>query len=268
MARSSSPGRVAVIVIVVLCAAVVPVLLYLLWEFWPTAAILKVDTSPVTAFGIRRDVSTEVRLFIVVAIAGALGGVMHSTRSVAWYVGHQNLKWRWVPFYLLTIVLGAGLASIFYLLIRGGLFQGAGLSDANPYGFTALGALVGLFTEQALVMLRNVATQVFAHAETGSDSTELMATTGDAVNVGETTATLVGEVTSQVGSAMVYFEYGTDTSYGLRTAEQPAEQPGVSADVTDLAPGTEYHFRLVAKNEAGATAEGDDNTFTTQVPAG
>ena len=269
MARKSSPGTLAVTIIVVLCAAVVPLLLYALWEFWPTAAVLKTDAGTVDFFGFRHTVSTEVRLFVVVAIGGALGGVLHSTRSVAWYVGHGNLKWRWVPFYLVTIVLGAGLATILYLVIRGGLFQGAGISDANPYGFVALGALVGLFTEQALVMLRKIATDVFAEAETGSDSTKLIATTGDATNVEDVSASLTGEVAAETGPVTYQFEYGTTPAYGSQMPDPPVQldEPTVSVDLAGLTPSTEYHYRLVVTNSADKTAEGSDKTFTTKAAA-
>ncbi|HTZ07211.1 MAG TPA: hypothetical protein VMB53_15865, partial [Gaiellaceae bacterium] len=195
----SRPGALAVTIIVILCAAVIPVLLYVLWECWPEEAVLKAGSGPVDVFGIHRTVSTEVMLFIVVAVGGALGGTLHSTRSVAWYVGERHLRWRWVPFYLVTIVLGAGLATVFYLVIRGSLIQGAGLSSANPYGFVALGTLVGLFTEQALVMLRKVATEVFAQAETGNDSAKFVVTTDEPTAVTDTSATLAGGVEADVG---------------------------------------------------------------------
>ena len=272
MARKSSPGSVAVTIIVVLCAAVIPVLLYALWEFWPTEAVLKAGTGSVNVFGIHRTVSTELMLFVVVAIGGALGGVMHSTRSVAWYVGHGNLKWRWVPFYLVTIVLGAGLATVFYLVIRGGLFQGAGISDANPYGFVALGALVGLFTEQALVMLRKVATEVFSQAETGSDAAKFVVTTDEPTDVTDTSATLTGAVDAEIGPVAYQFEFGKTTAYGNKTPEPPArldelDQP-VTATVDDLTPGTPYHYRLVATNSAGKSSHGQDQEFTTAAKQG
>ena len=270
MARKSNPGTLAVTIIVVLCAAVIPALLYVLWEFWPTAAILKAGTGSVNVFGIHRTVSTEVMLFAVVAIGGALGGTLHSTRSVAWYVGQQHLKWRWVPFYLVTIVLGAGLATVFYLLIRGGLFQGAGVSDANPYGFVALGTLVGLFTEQALVMLRKVATEVFSQAETGNDSAKFVVTTDEIVDedVTQTTAKLTGSVEAEVGPVTYQFEYGTSTTYDQKSPVPPAslqlDQPAVSADIDGLTADTPYHFRLVATNSTGLSSHGDDQVFKTK----
>lgn len=171
------PGTVVVSAIITLSIAVVLLLLVALWKFWPTEAVLAAATpQPVHFLGINRDVSPEIRLFVIVAIAGALGGVMHSTRSVAWYVGHGGLRWRWVPYYFVTIVVGAGLASVFYLVIRGGVFTGKATSaDVNPYGFAAIAALVGLFTEEALNMLKRVASQVFAEAEAGADNADQVA---------------------------------------------------------------------------------------------
>jgi len=287
----TDPGRVAIVVLVSIGFVVVPLLLYALWEFWPTQAILAAKTpQPVHMFGVTRNVSTEIRFFAIVAIAGALGGVMHSTRSLAWYVGHQGLRWRWVPYYVVTIVLGAGLASVFYLVVRGGLFGGQATStDVNPYGFAAVAALVGLFTEQALMMLKNVAAEVFAPSEKGPDQapkatpgaavedgqnapdetgTTLAATTGTASYVAPTSATLEGDVGGDGEPPSFSFEYGTTAAYGLSTngAVADAAAAHVTAEVDGLQGGTEYHFRLVATTADGLSATGEDATFTT--PAG
>ncbi len=89
--------------------------------------------------------------------------------------------------------------------------------------------------------------------------------TDSATNVTKTTATLNGELTD-MGSASqvtVYFEYGTDTSYGNETPHQTLSATGsFSADITGLTPGTTYHFRAVAVNSAG-TSYGEDKTFGT-----
>src|SRR5262249_60344276 len=130
------PGAVAVTLLVALAIAVGVTVLYTLWKFWPTDQVLSnTSPQPVTVFGFERDVTPDVRLFVVVALAGALGGLMHSTRSLAWYIGHQGLFWRWVPYYIVTFLVGAGLASIFYVVLRGGILgTKATPADANPYG--------------------------------------------------------------------------------------------------------------------------------------
>ena len=167
----ASPSAWVIGVLLVIAIAVVLLLLYALWKFWPTAATLKSgELSPVNFLGIHRLVTPDVRMFIIVAIAGALGGLMHSTRSFAWYVGHRGLKWHWVPYYILTLVIGAGLATIVYAVMRGGLFTNSTTTAVNPYGFVAIGAIVGLFTEQALEMLHRVASDFFAQAPAGADT--------------------------------------------------------------------------------------------------
>ncbi|MCE5347372.1 MAG: hypothetical protein LLG13_13945 [Bacteroidales bacterium] len=81
------------------------------------------------------------------------------------------------------------------------------------------------------------------------------------------TATLNGSVNPNYLSTIVTFEWGTSTSYGNTIT--PTQSPvngstsvSVSAGLTGLAPGTTYHFRIVATNELGTT-NGNDLTFTT-----
>jgi hypothetical protein len=97
------------------------------------------------------------------------------------------------------------------------------------------------------------------------------ATTNAASSVGETTATLSGSVNPQSKASTYRFDYGTTTSYGIKTAEESAgagsTNEAVAIPVSSLAPGTTYHYKLVAKNEAGTT-EGVDRTFTTLSPPG
>jgi hypothetical protein len=92
------------------------------------------------------------------------------------------------------------------------------------------------------------------------------AQTGVAQAVGATGATLVGSVDPKGRSTTWYFEYGPTTAYGFRTPSKSAgsgfgSKP-VSIVVSNLAPGTLYHHRLVAKSGAG-TSRGVDVAFTT-----
>jgi hypothetical protein len=89
--------------------------------------------------------------------------------------------------------------------------------------------------------------------------------------VGATTASLSGGVYPNGADTTYYWQYGPTASYGAQTAtvdigggQAPVQVPGA---LSGLAPGTTYHYRLVAQNIDG-TAYGYDSTVTTtMVPA-
>jgi sugar lactone lactonase YvrE len=99
-------------------------------------------------------------------------------------------------------------------------------------------------------------------------------TTGEVTGITTAAATLHGTVNPDgVALEECSFEYGTSTSYGQSV---PCAESSVSigtgksrvqvhADVSGLAIGTVYHFRLSAKNANGA-AKGSDQSFSTAGP--
>jgi len=94
------------------------------------------------------------------------------------------------------------------------------------------------------------------------------ATTGPADNITQTTAKLHGSVKPNKQDTTWHFEIGTSNAYGTNTAESAPVRAGagntnVSADVPNLAPGTLYHYRLVATNASGSVP-GKDKTFATR----
>ncbi len=96
------------------------------------------------------------------------------------------------------------------------------------------------------------------------------ATTLAAEGFKETEATLQGTVNPGGEATEYFFEWGADTHSGLKTEKATllasGGNQGVSATLKGLTPGTEYHFRLVAKNIQGP-AEGLDRSFKTMSPA-
>jgi streptogramin lyase len=92
------------------------------------------------------------------------------------------------------------------------------------------------------------------------------ASTGDPSGVGVGHARLTGLVEPRGGPATSWFEYGTTTSYGSRTAEQDAGDGdgGVltATDVDGLGPRTTYHYRLVVRSGM-RTTHGAEKTLTT-----
>jgi hypothetical protein len=142
------------------------VVLYSLFALWPQVTTEgKAQQQPISWFGFHFTLSPEQVFFVVVALAGALGGLVHTVRSFSMYVGTRHLQWSWIPFNLLLPVVGALGGTIFYLVFRGGLFASSSqAAAANPYGFAAVAALVGLFSEQAIEKLKQIAQEMFAEA--------------------------------------------------------------------------------------------------------
>jgi plastocyanin len=93
--------------------------------------------------------------------------------------------------------------------------------------------------------------------------------TGPATAVNETQATLEGSVDPEGEATEYFFEYGTNSGYGNATAVKslPADNLNhiVTTRLSGLTPGTEYHFRLAAKDPLGSRADGD-HTFITASP--
>jgi phosphodiesterase/alkaline phosphatase D-like protein len=121
-----------------------------------------------------------------------------------------------------------------------------------------------------LVVVENVSNSQ-PTTSTGSDLTFTTptgsATTGDATSITTTSALLNGVVSTNSADSAWAFQYGTTTSYGKLTKTQPigAGVHVVSMKVTDLKPGTTYHFRLiVSQSSYGFHIDaGEDHVFTT-----
>jgi hypothetical protein len=108
------------------------------------------------------------------------------------------------------------------------------------------------------------------HSTEGTFRTEPLTVPGvggeSAASIGSGSVALDARVNPEESATSYYFEYGTSSAYGSRTSEASvglgAEAVAAPAHVDGLTPGTEYHFRIVAVNEAG-TARGADMVFRT-----
>jgi len=88
--------------------------------------------------------------------------------------------------------------------------------------------------------------------------------TGTVTNVTPSSATLNGTVDPSGRATTWFFEYGTSTGYGTKTAVKDAGSGtgavSVSASISGLTTGRTYHYRLTATSDAG-TSHGSDQTF-------
>ena len=168
--QSSSAGsRLRTVWILLIALYLSSLSIMFLWSFidcWPYPAN---DPEVPLCLGMARN--SEIRLIIVVALAGALGALVHGIRSLAWYVAKRKFEESWLLWYLMLPFVGSVLAFIFYVVIRAGFFApGADVSQTSPYGFVALAGLVGMFSEQAVLKLKDVANTLLQEPPNEDDS--------------------------------------------------------------------------------------------------
>ena len=129
--------------------------------------------EPVTIsfFGRQYRLWDEQRLLLLVLLAGALGSILHDLRSVYWYIGNRSLVKSWLAMYVVLPFAGATLALIFYLVVRGGFFSPqSSFKETSPFGFAAFAALIGMFSPQAVLKLREVAETLLSKPKPGPDA--------------------------------------------------------------------------------------------------
>jgi hypothetical protein len=160
-------GPVGVAVASALVTAALCFLIYVLIAVWPTSG--SVAPAPSRIAGITLMLNREQRLFVVVGFTGALGGLIHTARSLYEYAGNRVLRRSWLPMYIFLPFIGAALAVVFYVILRGGLFTGAAVA-VNFFGFAAISALVGLFSPEAAEKLKQLFSTLLAPAPRGRDS--------------------------------------------------------------------------------------------------
>ncbi|MFC2056465.1 S8 family serine peptidase [Chloroflexota bacterium] len=94
-----------------------------------------------------------------------------------------------------------------------------------------------------------------------------IASTSNATNITNNTATISGNLTSlgTATTANISFEYGPTISYGITTIPREVYSTGVySFSLTDLSPGTTYHFRVRANAGLHGSVNGSDVSFITR----
>jgi len=170
---ASAVGPIGIVLIMAYLILLSILLLYGVVQFWPPATPAggaAPTSSPVTFLLWTFSISNEIRLFLIVGLAGALGSLVHALRSLYWYVGNRALVWSWLAKYILLPFIGSTLALVFYFVLRGGLFSPqATVQETSPFGFAAVAGLVGMFSDQAAEKLKEVAATLLAATPKGAD---------------------------------------------------------------------------------------------------
>jgi Putative Ig domain len=130
-------------------------------------------------FGRRIPIRQDPRLILLVLFTGAFGACMSGLPSLADYLGERKLVESWFTFYLARPFVGGGIAFIFYLVIRGGFLAGTNFdaTAVNPFGLAALAALVGMFSDKAILKLGEVFSTLFKAEDTRRDKLGQLAIT-------------------------------------------------------------------------------------------
>ncbi|HLK57912.1 MAG TPA: hypothetical protein VKU00_15195 [Chthonomonadaceae bacterium] len=113
----------------------------------------------------------ETRLWIIITAVAALGSTLHGLRSLFWYIGNREFVSSWFLMYLLLPLTGAILGLGFYFIIRGGFFSPTTTAaGTSPYGFAALAFVIGLFSAQANLKLKQIFETMFTTPAPGNNA--------------------------------------------------------------------------------------------------
>jgi hypothetical protein len=156
------------------------------------------------------------------------------------------------------------------------------LGNLTPAAATSVGAGTTAVSETArLTGLSPATTYYFALVATnsyGTTSTPVetfkttgnpapVATSGPAVGLGRYQGTMVGAITPNNQTTSYYFQYGLTDAYGFQTSAKSVAAGtvpvGVGQLLAGLAPGTVFHYRLVAYHGSTSVSYGADETFLT-----
>ncbi len=160
--QGSGTQRLAVVLYL---AAVAAALMYCLVRLWPEAGADGAWSKQVIVFWRSApvpNVSDDVRLLLLVIVAGGLGSFIHAATSFVDYVGNRKFVASWMLWYFMRPVIGSALALVLYMAVRGGLLTAtAGAQSVSPFGVTALAFLSGMFSKQATDKLNELFTTLF-----------------------------------------------------------------------------------------------------------
>ena len=111
-------------------------------------------------------------IFLLVALAGFLGSMIHIATSFTNFIGAEQFKKSWIPWYFVKPFTATGVALILYFVLRAGLLNLGDSNQVNLYGLVTLSALAGLFTDKATIKLEEVFTVIFKPKDARPDKLE------------------------------------------------------------------------------------------------
>jgi len=142
--------------------------------------------------GYRECAESQWGPLLLIALMGAVGGLIHGASSFAQYVGNRQLRVSWVWWYFLKPVQGALVGLVFYLVYRSFGGNDIGLESGNCVTLGALAGLIGLFSEPATLKLKEIFDTVFTvrrdprgdQAKAGGDVPRILGMEPESLRVG------------------------------------------------------------------------------------
>ena len=141
--------------------------MWLLVSVWPKTQLEYNLTMArtVSIFGTATSYSLgpETLLLIVMIFSGVVGACIFSAFAISHHLGqYKDFDKSWTAWYLLRPLIGAGLAVVINLLLRSSLFTvGSGSQSLNIVGLSGVAALAGVFSEEAIKKLNEIADAMF-----------------------------------------------------------------------------------------------------------
>jgi hypothetical protein len=202
-------------------------------------------------------------LFWMIIMSGALGGCIHSLRSLWWYAGQGNLKWKWMLMYFCLPFTGAAMAMLFSLLSVAGLIDSTAGRNTSLF-IIAIAGLVGMFTQQAALKLTDIANAIFTRPGKGKDAQPQpsLPASGGGAEAGAATPSIWPSAGSAAGGQPVSIT-GTGLADVASVAFGGAAAPGFTFDaatasvrgVTPPRPAGKGEVDVVITNAAGKSVK-------------
>jgi hypothetical protein len=205
-----------------------------------------------------------------VILAGALGSTVHAIRSLYWYIGNRDLKFSWIPMYIMLPLNGATIAVAFHLIILGGFVSNV---EQSWSAMIAIAAMVGLFSQQAALKMKDIANAIFTKPGAGEDNKPQASGAAPPSSAQEPQVTGIepNQGSESGGQAVVIsgacFAEGAKVSFGGNYATEVKVVSDTS--ITAKAPPSQQPGKVVVEviNPSGKSGKLADGYSYTSVPA-
>lgn len=117
------------------------------------------------------DASRQLFVVALAAASGVIGGLIYTSRALAYHYADENFDARWVPWYFVRILVAGLLGALVILAIAAGLITGGTGSDTiEPSGVVALAFVTGLASKRALEKFQDLIEVIFGNSSGNVDS--------------------------------------------------------------------------------------------------